>query len=63
MMNKVKCILKWVLISFGGLMVFLLLLIVGVDWFLGFERGVCWLYSKVDQFLVIKFMFDEVCYL
>ncbi|WP_282783742.1 alpha/beta fold hydrolase [Phaeodactylibacter xiamenensis] len=62
-MNKVKRILKWVLISLGGLTVFLLLLIAGADRFLGSERGARWLYSKVDQPLAIKFTPDEVRYL
>ncbi|WP_425421712.1 alpha/beta fold hydrolase [Phaeodactylibacter xiamenensis] len=62
-MNKVKRILKWVLISLGGLTVFLLLLIAGADRFLGSERGARWLYSKVEQPLAIKFTPDEVRYL
>jgi pimeloyl-ACP methyl ester carboxylesterase len=62
-MNKVKRILKWVLISFGGLTVLLLLLIAGADRFLSSERGARWLYSEVEQPLTIKFTPDEVRYL
>ncbi len=62
-MKKVKRILKWVLISLGGLTVLLLLLIAGADRILSSEKGARWLYSKVEKPLIIKFTPDEVRYL
>jgi pimeloyl-ACP methyl ester carboxylesterase len=62
-MKKAKRILKWVLLSLGGLLVLLLLLVAGADRFLSSEKGARWLYSEVEQPLAIRFTADEVRYL
>jgi pimeloyl-ACP methyl ester carboxylesterase len=62
-MNKIKSLLKWVLICLSGLIILLLLFIAAADHYLSSERGARWLYQDIEQPLQISRTTNQVRYL